>query len=473
MTKYHSTVSRRDFMKGLGLTGAGLGAAAIVAPTFHDLDEVAANSGSTSGPGGKLKRPWWVSELDHGQTATLEIDWSQVQRPDRSQISTFPNRRSTHPKAIYNREHYDELQKEVIHHADPNWEKDSVRDLAINGATGALRFYDYYSPAGKTMFMGYQRASTPEDRGMARWEGTPEENTQMLRHAFKLFGASDFGVTVLDENTKKLIFAKESNGKAYNFVNDDTLAETETEYRIPPRFKYMITWTHQEATELNMRKPSQLGSSASNLAYSRLPFISVQLQEFIRGIGYHGINAWSGQMASSNPFGNLAGIGEHARMSFVLVTPERGSMIRGMCRMLTDIPLEPTKPIDAGISRFCLNCKTCSKFCLFEALSNEDPSWDPHDPNETGVPYSPTGFKGWRLNTVNCTNCTACMAFCPFNASGRYSFIHDFVAGTSSVTPIFNSFFAQMEETMHYGNKSPESWWNNQEYLYGINPKFI
>jgi reductive dehalogenase len=178
-------------------------------------------------------------------------------------------------------------------------------------------------------------------------------------------------------------------------------------------------------------------------------------------------------MAPSNPFGTLAGIGEHARMCFVLVTPERGSMIRGMSRILTDIPLEPTRPIDAGISRFCLTCKTCSKFCLFEALPNDDPTWDTHDPAETGMPYSPTGFKGWRLNTVNCSNCTACMAFCPFNASGRYSFIHDFVAGTSSVTPIFNSFFAQMEESMHYGNKSPESWWNNQEYLYGINPYFI
>ena len=31
MSKFHSVVSRRDFMKGLGLAGAGLGAAAATA----------------------------------------------------------------------------------------------------------------------------------------------------------------------------------------------------------------------------------------------------------------------------------------------------------------------------------------------------------------------------------------------------------------------------------------------------------
>jgi epoxyqueuosine reductase len=37
MSKYHSTLSRREFLKALGLGGAGLGAAAIASPVFHDL----------------------------------------------------------------------------------------------------------------------------------------------------------------------------------------------------------------------------------------------------------------------------------------------------------------------------------------------------------------------------------------------------------------------------------------------------
>jgi hypothetical protein len=36
MSKFHSTLSRRDFMKALGVTGAGIGAGMAVSPAFHD-----------------------------------------------------------------------------------------------------------------------------------------------------------------------------------------------------------------------------------------------------------------------------------------------------------------------------------------------------------------------------------------------------------------------------------------------------
>ncbi len=58
MKGFHSTVTRREFMKGMGLAGASLGAgAAIAGPAFHDLDELAASS--------KSQQPWWVKERDH------------------------------------------------------------------------------------------------------------------------------------------------------------------------------------------------------------------------------------------------------------------------------------------------------------------------------------------------------------------------------------------------------------------------
>jgi len=44
MSKFHSTITRRDFMKGLGLAGAGLGAAAATAPVFRDLDEIVSSA---------------------------------------------------------------------------------------------------------------------------------------------------------------------------------------------------------------------------------------------------------------------------------------------------------------------------------------------------------------------------------------------------------------------------------------------
>ena len=144
-----------------------------------------------------------------------------------------------------------------------------------------------------------------------------------------------------------------------------------------------------------------------------------------------------------------------------------------MNRFLTDLPLPPTKPIDAGIARFCLTCKICAEdACTFDALPMDDPSWEPLTEAETGVPFSPTGFKGWRLNTVKCSNCAACQAACPFNST-RYSLIHDLIGAAQSVTPIFNSFFTTMEKTFGYGLHDPESWWDlSGEPVFGISTQF-
>ncbi|MBW1854724.1 MAG: twin-arginine translocation signal domain-containing protein, partial [Deltaproteobacteria bacterium] len=68
MSKFHSSITRRDFMKGLGLAGAGLGATAAATPVFHDLDEVLSTGEDITTQG---KRPWWVKEVDK---PTVEID---------------------------------------------------------------------------------------------------------------------------------------------------------------------------------------------------------------------------------------------------------------------------------------------------------------------------------------------------------------------------------------------------------------
>ena len=66
MSKFHSTVSRRDFMKGLGLAGAGLGAAVATTPVFHDLDELISSAND------RLNNPWWVKDV---AKPPMEIDW--------------------------------------------------------------------------------------------------------------------------------------------------------------------------------------------------------------------------------------------------------------------------------------------------------------------------------------------------------------------------------------------------------------
>ena len=77
MSKYHTTVSRREFMKGLGLVGAGLGAAAATTPVFHDLDEV------TSSKSSHPEMRWWIKERDY-EDITTPIDWTVFAPYDRA-----------------------------------------------------------------------------------------------------------------------------------------------------------------------------------------------------------------------------------------------------------------------------------------------------------------------------------------------------------------------------------------------------
>ena len=77
LSQYHSTVSRRDFLKMLGLGGVGMAAIAINPPRLHDLDEVMAS------PLAVLKRPAYVKEVEK---PTVEIDWNMMNRFDYSEV---------------------------------------------------------------------------------------------------------------------------------------------------------------------------------------------------------------------------------------------------------------------------------------------------------------------------------------------------------------------------------------------------
>ena len=50
-----------------------------------------------------------------------------------------------------------------------------------------------------------RRAATPEELGVPKWQGTPEENTRMLRAAMRFLGASEVGMSEMDAHHKKLI----------------------------------------------------------------------------------------------------------------------------------------------------------------------------------------------------------------------------------------------------------------------------
>ena len=313
---------------------------------------------------------------------------------------------------------------------------------------------------------GHMVTPTPEQRGVPKWQGTPEESFRMVKALIRLMGAQEVGCVELDEKTRKLLYSHNSGNKVIEIEDVDEFYETDTKRVIPEKCRYLVVWAAQCPTQLMRRLPAYVGLSAPKLTYVRNRPLQFLLQEFIRGLGYRAISKGGGDISIMQPYGPLSGIGEHSRMCFVTVSPERGAVARFFW-VLTDLPISPTKPIDAGINRFCLTCKICAEGgCPWEALPTGDPSWEPlWDPP---IAYSARGFKGWRLNTNRCTFCCGCEAVCPFNGA-NYASVHELVRATISTTSLLNGFFASMNSTFGYGQEDPETWWElDNEPIFGI-----
>lgn len=80
-----------------------------------------------------------------------------------------------------------------------------------------------------TSFLGCWKESTqvgawageifsPQELGLPRWKGSPEENARMIRAAMRHFGAAQVGFVELNEDTRKLTYSFDArDGKAIEF----------------------------------------------------------------------------------------------------------------------------------------------------------------------------------------------------------------------------------------------------------------
>lgn len=494
MRNYHNTISRRKFMKGLGLTGAGLSAVVASTPVFHDLDEI------TSSTIGINKYPWWVQERDF-KNPTVPIDWNKLIR----QMGTFtglprPSIEDYEKAGVVGGKIaegppemalalYDYTKKEF-----PGWTpgylgQGDVRSTALSNACRFLvmgMWPGNMTINGKRMnimstilaaggsssylgFLGPQLDSTtrPQDYGVPIWQGTPEENLKTCRAAIRFLGGSDVGAIELDDDILKF-FHKQSGGKNIVIEDIEEAYETDTKMAIPRKCKWVLMWSARQSLEATRRQSGVLESFAVGYSYARFPKVGAHFQEFIRGLGYQALNVGM-QGYIANPLAVMAGMGEHCRMSSPTLTPKYGVTPRAMWALITDLPLMPTPPIDFGAYKFCETCGICADSCPFGLIQKGDPSWE--NPASIKVGSQQGTYEGWRTNGSECPHCPVCQGTCPFNSKPD-SFLHETVKGTLSKTSIFNSFFTNMEKTMGYGRKNPEEWWNIDDYTYGIDTSY-
>jgi reductive dehalogenase len=200
------------------------------------------------------------------------------------------------------------------------------------------------------------------------------------------------------------------------------------------------------------------------------------MQEFLRSLGYMSIGEATNNALGITPaFGVMAGLGELSRYNRLL-TPEYGPMVRAF-KVLTDLPVAPSKPIDAGLFQFCHTCKKCADHCPSKALSFADePTW------EVQGGWNNPGHKAFFENSAKCrsywyevgTNCGICFAVCPFASKNvaTYNRMRNYLAGT---TGALNSTLVNIDDLLYtpfveFGKpqKDPELWWTQNLPDYGI-----
>ena len=455
MSKFHSTLSRREFMKALGLAGAGLGAAAATAPVFHDLDEVLSST-----PSSEWKNPWWVKERDY-EDPTVEVDWDVYPGIPGGDTEWRNQQREQTMELVrqeYGTDDRTELGKRWAQQGVPG---QTLRDLALEDAVDAIEngLDDRWEPINPM-----------EDYGVPKWQGTPEENLHMLRVAARFFGSYWSGGAELNSTNVKCIEAGVRGAHKRDFVwrDVDEYQTTDTEIICPSNMKYAFTWIIQHPQLALNTSPGRL---TNPYGYFFCSNTDARCRVFIQSLGYK----LATPSVNTASFPTLTGCTEMTRQGANVIVPSHGAMPRRTGTAITDLPIAYSRPVDSGIYRFCRSCKKCAETCLTGSISLEDePSWEVRD-LDMNVP----GLKHWYLNYASCNPwksryapgyCGMCLSVCVFRNFNE-ALIHPIIQAVTTNTPIFNSFFRQMDDIFGYrtnlmGNRAHteddtvEQFWN-------------
>lgn len=449
MKNKSAQITRKDFLKIMGMAGVS-----IILPKNNsdDSNEVDVNSFlSFADAAGRPKRPWWVQKVE---TPTVEIDWDIKKRFDATASISGSGR---------NLDKYISVsEKQSIFESAERQEEKRM----IDGVPG-FSFLEHvlldaarFDTDDNSSLLG-PAVTTPEERSMPNWEGTHEEAARIVRVAMRQFGAAQVGFTYLDENTKKLIYSVDRDGKELVFEDVDRAYETDKKRVIPEKAKWVISYTLRLSIENMKHAPSMITDIATMTGYSRSRYVQNHTQAFIAGLGYQCV----GQVPANGlglavAFGVLAGHGELSRLNRI-ITPEYGPMVQTFL-LITDLPVATDQPIDAGIMEFCKVCKKCAETCPAGALSREDePTW------EIQGGWSNPGHRAYFEDSVACisywkevgSSCSICFSVCPFSKKDK-AWIHSWIKAGVAVAPLLDGFYRSMDDAMSYGaQKNVEEWW--------------
>ncbi|QNT75697.1 reductive dehalogenase [Dehalogenimonas etheniformans] len=501
MSKFHSMVSRRDFMKFMGYTGMGVGAAvAASGPVFHDLDELlSADTGNIQ------KRPWYVKERDF-YNPTVEVDWDVLKRPN--PFHTGQNKATC---VMYmGQERADNQNKLGYQYVNQQIQSGAPGYSYLNRALRKVNVtygwpaYMGKSWAGNSVNINWKGDTdmestnrqkettiyydTPEERGEPKWTGTPEEATKVMAAFMRYRGSAINGFGILDQRMRTQVVSKSqkhSDKRVIVFEDVEKAYEVSGgKYVIPNKeLYYFVNWELM-ARELFRCTPAFGGlANASDMVGD---IVKASTWDFLRYLGYQMIGAGSDNTVPfvEGAVANLTGVCENSRNQLYCLNPEYGAIGR-LHSYITDLPMAPTKPVDAGMWRFCHSCHKCANTCPSGSISQEkQPSWEitPIKGKESLI-HNP-GTKEFWSDGVGCrlfrnenggvggneiAGCQVCWGECTFTVDNA-AMVHNLIKGTVANVSIFNGFFFKMGETFGYGSSDEKSdeWWDLSLPVMGI-----
>lgn len=266
-----------------------------------------------------------------------------------------------------------------------------------------------------------------------------------IKKAAKFLGASLVGICRLDRRW------------VYSHIFDPVTFE-HSPFGIPEEFEYVIVIAVEMDYEVIKLSPALIAEATPADAYSRMAFVAGRLAHFIRGLGYKAMP--SGNDSALNiPLAIDAGLGELGRHG-ILITEKFGPRVR-LCKVFTDLPLIPDKPIEFGVTEFCNSCKRCAEDCPGRAISFGEPT------NEGSTVSNNSGAYKWYIDPEKCFQfwvqndaggCNNCIRVCPFNKpTGWLHEVSRFIVRDASwIDPLL----VRMDEFFGYGKRvKAESFW--------------
>jgi len=221
--------------------------------------------------------------------------------------------------------------------------------------------------------------------------------SDQIKQIAHMYGATQVGICRLN---RQWVYARDMEGG---------------EVDIPDGFQTAIVMAIAMDEKKIAMSPAFAASAETAAGYSRMAFCIACLAEFIRHLGYRAISMGN-DTGLSIPLALDAGLGELGRLGF-LITPEFGPCVR-LCKVFTDMPLIPDKPICFGVTEFCKQCNKCADACEAGAIQTEkEPSFD------IICPSNNKGILRWSVNHDKCYqfwvdnggDCSNCISACPFD----------------------------------------------------------